>query len=255
MVEKTDKSFQFRDKTFFSNDRVELLTLLKNVIFKTKKPFLVFTPNPEQLVLAEQDSTFSLELKQADLLLPDGVGLMWASNLLSNESNPPLKERLPGRLIVEDLLFLAKEEKLSTLVIGGQNYANEDHFLWQGEKINWSPGYLNVNNPTDGEEVALSQLISELRPKIVFVAFGAPQQERWLLTHRSLLESSGVALGMVVGGTFDYLLGKVPTPPAWVAKRGLEWLFRLITQPHRLFRQLKLLDFVWLVLEEKWQSV
>lgn len=254
MEKKTDKSFQFRDKSIFSNGKSELLTLVKNVIDQTKKPFLIFTPNPEQLVLAETDERFDLELKQADLLLPDGVGLMWASSFLSNETNPPIEERLPGRLVVEDLLKLAKEQKLSALVIGGRDYSKDDYFVIDGQKIYWTAGYLDVNNPTDGEEVALTQLVEEIKPDLIFVAFGAPQQERWLLTHLPLLAKNQVKIGMAVGGTFDYLLGKVPTPPIWVSKIGLEWLFRLVTQPHRLGRQLKLLNFVWLVLEEKWQS-
>jgi N-acetylglucosaminyldiphosphoundecaprenol N-acetyl-beta-D-mannosaminyltransferase len=254
MEENTDKSFQFRDKTIFSNDRSELLTLVKNVLIQAKSPFLIFTPNPEQLVLAETDESFNLELKKADLLLPDGVGLMWASNFLSNENNPPIKERLPGRLIVEDLLNLAKEQKLSTLVIGGRDYANEESFLINGQKIYWTAGYLDVNNPTEGEEVEISKLIEKIKPDFVFVAFGAPQQEHWLLTHLPLMKANHVGVGMAVGGTFDYLLGKVPTPPIWVSKMGLEWLFRLITQPHRFGRQLKLFNFVGLVLEEKWQN-
>lgn len=254
MEENTDKSFQFRDKTIFSNGRSELLTLVKNVINQAKSPFLIFTPNPEQMVLAETDEEFNLELKKADLLLPDGVGLMWASNFLSNEANPPIKERLPGRLIVEDLLKLAKEQKLSTLVIGGRDYTNEESFLINGQKIHWMAGYLDVNNPTDGEEMTVTQLVERVKPDLIFVAFGAPQQEHWLLTHLPLMKTNGVKVGMAVGGTFDYLLGKVPTPPTWVAKMGLEWLFRLVTQPHRFGRQLKLLNFVGLVLEEKWQN-
>lgn len=254
MEENTDKSFQFRDKTIFSNGRSELLTLVENVINQAKSPFLIFTPNPEQLVLAETDESFNLELKKADLLLPDGVGLMWASKFLSNEANPPLKERLPGRVIVEDLLKIAKEQKMSVLVIGGRDYSHEDYFLVNGQKIFWTAGYLDVNNPTEGEEMEVSKLIEKIRPDLIFVAFGAPQQEHWLLAHLPLMEDHGTKLGMVVGGTFDYLLGKVPTPPVWVAKMGLEWLFRLITQPHRLGRQLKLFSFLWLMLEEKWQT-
>lgn len=254
MDKKTDKSFQFRNKTIFSSSKSELLSLLENVIFQTKKTFLVFTPNPEQLVLAERDQRFNQELQSADLLVPDGVGLMWASRILSDHENPVISERIPGRVLVEDLLEIAKRKKQTVLVVGGRDYAANDHFTYNGLEIAWTEGYLDVANPTDGEEVALTELVEKLKPSLVFVAFGAPWQEHWLLSHQSLLSTNGSKIGMAVGGTFDYLLGKVPTPPQVISKVGLEWLFRLVTQPHRWSRQLKLIDFVWLVLEEKWQA-
>lgn len=254
MAKKTDNSFHFRGKSVFSNDRSELLTLVKNQLSGSKPVFFIFTPNPEQLMLAERDANFSLELQAADLLLPDGVGLIWASKILATPTNPSIKERLPGRLVVKDLLQIAKDQRLTTLVIGGRDYADHDQFVVDGTICHWTEGYIDANNPTDGEEVALAELLAKIKPGLVFVAFGAPLQERWLLKHRQLLNDHGVKIGMVVGGTFDYLLNKVPTPPNWVAKMGLEWLFRLITQPHRLGRQLRLIEFVFLVLEEKWQN-
>lgn len=254
MAKKTDNSFHFRGKSIFSNNRSELLTLLKNQLFSSKPVLVIFTPNPEQLMLAERDANFSLELQAADLLLPDGVGLIWASKVLATATNPGIKARLPGRLVVQDLLQITKTEQLTTLVIGGRDYAQGDRFVVAGAICHWTEGYVDANHPTDSEEVALSEMLAKLRPSLVLVALGAPLQERWLLKHRRLLNESGVKIGMVVGGTFDYLLNKVPTPPDWVAKMGLEWLFRLITQPQRLGRQLRLIEFVLLVMEEKWQN-
>lgn len=251
MTTKTDKSFYFRGKSIFSSDMSELLTLVTKAIKSQTGPFLIFTPNPEQLVLAEQQPSFDLELKVADLLLPDGIGLVLASRVLRNQSNREIAERLPGRVVAAKLLGLAKENNQTVLVIGGQGYSSTDHFFYEGLQCHWTPGYKKVASPTAAEEASLKQLLQTLRPALVLVAFGAPHQEHWLVTHRELLAESDVRVGMAVGGTFDFLLGKVPTPPTWVSRYGGEWLFRLITQPWRFFRQLRLIVFVVLVVREK----
>lgn len=255
---KTYNSFHFRGKHIFGSNKVELLEFFKKSIFrenKQKNVFLAFTPNPEQIVLAESDSGFNQVLKQADILVPDGVGLVVASKILSSDSNPSIKERIPGRVLVEDLLALAKSNKLKVLLIGGRDYSHTGKVKVNGVEIEWDQGYQDVFNPTQGEEVSLKERIDKVKPDILFVAFGAPMQEKWLVSHKEVLSKSNIKLGMAVGGSFDYLLGIVPSPPLWISKIGLEWLFRLVIQPWRYKRQLKLISFMMLVLEEKWQSI
>ena len=80
---------------------------------------------------------------------------------------------------------------------------------------------------------------------ILFVAFGAPKQEKWIAEN---LEKIPVKVAMGVGGAFDYISGRVPRAPAWIRRLSLEWLFRLIIQPWRIKRQLKLLKYLWLIM-------
>lgn len=250
-----DRSFQIRGKIIFSKGMSELLKNLKKSLSSQKETILVFTPNPEQIMLAESSQEFNDYLLQADILVPDGVGLTYAARILGKDDNEQNIERIPGRLLAEEVIKLAEQQNKKILVIGGRDYSTTGKITVSGVEMNWSSAYVDVNNPTEGEEVALRERIEAVKPDIVFVAFGAPAQEEWLVRNREYLSEQGVKIGMVVGGTFDYLLGIVPSPPSWVSKIGLEWLFRLVTQPWRVKRQLKLISFIWLVLEEKWQSI
>lgn len=255
---KTDKSFQFRGKSFFGKGRAELLKNLKNALSRRNRQnetLLVFTPNPEQIMLAETDQEFNKFLLGADILVPDGVGLTIAAKMLGKNKVEQQIERIPGRLLVEDLIKLSKVEKYKILIIGGRDYSQTGTVVINGFEMSWDPGYLDVFNPTEGEEVALQKRIEQVNPDIIFVAFGAPMQEKWLVQHQQFLSQNNVGLGMAVGGSFDYLLEIVPSPPTWVSKMGFEWLFRLVTQPWRFNRQLKLISFLGLVLEEKWQAM
>jgi N-acetylglucosaminyldiphosphoundecaprenol N-acetyl-beta-D-mannosaminyltransferase len=251
MAKKIDSTLHFRGKTIFGNDKFELLKFLENHLKTRKTTFSVFTPNPEQLVLAEHDESFNQVLKSADLLIPDGMGLVWASRILTSDENQKIKERIAGRAVVTDLLQISKNKNLSVLVIGGRNYSKTGKLEINGLEIDWLKGYANVAQKKEAEEKIIQKKIKELKPKMVFVAFGAPEQEKWINEHKELLKKSDVRLVMAVGGSFDYLLGKVPTPPAIVGNLGLEWLFRLIFQPWRWRRQLRLIEFVGLIANMK----
>lgn len=255
MTINNDKSFHFRNKAIFSRSKGELLKILKKSFSRGKETILLFTPNPEQMVLAEEDQSFNQVLQRGDILIPDGVGLIIASKVLKSNDNSVIEERIPGRVLVEDIIAIAKNDNLKILLIGGKEYSQTGVVSVNGAEIDWTSGYLDAFNPTEGEEVALQERIAQVEPDIIFVAFGAPMQEKWLVKYEALLNQHGVKLGMAVGGTFDYLLKFVPSPPLIISKMGLEWLFRLVTQPWRYKRQLKLISFLGLVLEEKWQSM
>ena len=93
-------------------------------------------------------------------------------------------------------------------------------------------------------------MIKQIKPRLVFVALGAPTQELWIAQHRNLLRKNNVEIAMAVGGSFDYLLNKVPRAPRWMQKLGLEWLFRLIIEPWRIKRQLRLIGFIALTIKK-----
>lgn len=221
----------------------------------------IFTPNPEQVVLAKQDPTFAKTLQKADYLLADGIGLIWASSLLKffGRQKLSLTERLTGVEVVEYLLSLAQQNKFKVLVVGGRDYKgsyegelfeDQDSLLKIGPNLYWTEAYQDKNEILPIEEQALAKIIKKLQPSLVFVALGAPDQEKWIIDHLKLLQSNRVRIAMAVGGSFDFILAKVPRAPQFLQKIGLEWLYRLIKQPWRYRRQLRLLAFIKLTWRE-----
>lgn len=208
---------------------------------RTKKHYIV-TPNPEILVAAQKNKKLVQVLNRADLALPDGIGLLWASRFLGQ----PLKEKLTGVDFMEKLCELAEKEGFTVGLIGGENgvavkTAECLKKRYPGLKIvfvaeEWISPYLPSNN---------------LSIDILFVAFGAPKQEIWISQN---LKRLPVKVAMGVGGAFDFLAGVVPRSPRWIQNLGLEWLFRLIRQPSRIKRQLALLKFLFLIWQEKRSS-
>jgi len=250
-MKKIDSTALLFDLALFSNRRVDLLSILEKWLDEAQGLHVVYTPNPEQIVQSRGNKKFRQVLEEADVLLPDGVGLVIASRLLSLlDKSKPLSERIAGVEVVADLLELARQKELKVLVIGGRNYSPEDYFAHEGAKIDWTPGYKNALKPTLSEKRELESKIKEIRPDLVFVAFGAPTQELWIKQHRALLSKNKVKIAMAVGGSFDYLLNKVPRAPYWFRKLGLEWLFRLVVEPWRLKRQLRLVAFMVLTIKK-----
>jgi N-acetylglucosaminyldiphosphoundecaprenol N-acetyl-beta-D-mannosaminyltransferase len=266
-TKKVDNRGKIWSPNLFGGSKAQLLNEL-DVHLKTSTELKVIsTPNPEQYVQASENPDFLTALQASDLLLPDGWGLVWAYWLLSQRGHvPALAERIPGREVVTALLSMASRRGMYVLVIGGWGYADKQYQVWQVEEVGnkdthgspdshklplwWTPGFKDVKQPQQSEHAALATLLETYQPDIVFVALGAPDQEMWVHTHRELLEKNGVKLAMSVGGSFDTILGLLPEPPALVAKLKLEWLFRLVLQPWRWKRQLRLLRFVGLVVQE-----
>jgi N-acetylglucosaminyldiphosphoundecaprenol N-acetyl-beta-D-mannosaminyltransferase len=254
---KTDKTNLLFGLDFFGRGRYELLDLLGNQVENSSKLSYIVTPNPEQVIQSRSDRQFLRNLQAADLIVPDGMGIIWASQLLAIKSQQPaLPERIGGVDLALDLLELAREKKLTTLVIGGRDYSPEVGGVGQPQPLDlqpdlyWLAGYQNIANPQPSEEKQVTAAIKKLKPDLVFVAFGAPYQEEWAVAHRQLCQQSGVKILMVVGGAFDYILGRVPRAPKWLQRLGGEWIFRLVSQPWRWRRQLRLISYIKLVLVE-----
>ena len=263
----------------FVNLKKDLSRWLKGRLAQSKLK-LIATPNPEQVVLASKNQEFLAVLNQFDVLIPDGVGLVWASRFFKARGliETAVKERVTGVDLVSWLLEFAFEYNLKVLLVGGKdlgklkiqnlklkieddndnqlvvhdvremNLDKRDRLKNKQTVVYWTEAYKDKLKRTKKEEAELKNLISKLRPDIVLVAFGAPFQEMWLLEHRQLLERSGVKLGMVVGGALDMLVGRLPRAPYIMQQLGLEWFWRLVLEPSRIKRQLKLLKFIWLTL-------
>ena len=171
-------------------------------------PALVMTPNAEQFVQASSDSSFWHSLSQADVLLPDGAGLVLAARLLFGAD--AIADRLAGADLLSDVISQARAQQLKVLVVGGRDYARPNQFghatlqvqLPDGSSsaLDWTPGYFDIAHPTPTEHATVRWVINHLKPDVVLVAFGAPWQEAWAIRHQELLASVGTRLVMVIGG-------------------------------------------------------
>lgn len=206
----------------------EVLTILNSQFsISNSKPFFVVTVNPEFVMLAQDDPEFKNILNNADLAIPDGVGLRFAQKTLNI---------IPGRKLVEEILKL---NKYKVFFLGGQNgVAQEMAEKFGGE---FDSGETDIKHPTRNAEIITK--INKYKPDILLVAYGALYQEKWLNANSHRLNAR-VRIG--VGGAFDYLTGRSAILPEWVSRIGLEWLWRLYHEPWRWRRQLNLVKFVLL---------
>ncbi len=201
-------------------DEVTLSEAVERVLQAKKRPFFVVTPNPEQIVQAQEDEEFRKILNSADLAIPDGVGLRWAG----------VKTRVSG---IELMEALAKSGK-KMMFIGGRRGA--------AEKTAKKLGGYGIEEPD-------IERINQYQPEILFVGLGAPKQEKWVAKHLDELDAKIV---MVVGGALDQIADPSLRPPKWLDKLGLGWFYRLLREPWRWKRQLRLIRFGWMVIGNLW---
>lgn len=252
-MKNIDKNVNFWGLPLVSSSRHVVLNEVTDWINNSSKLAYIFTPNPEQVIQAKSQDSFKGTLQQARWLLPDGVGLLWATQLVSLiDGSPALTTTLPGREIVSQLIQLAKSHKWKIVLLGGRDYNHRIPADWP---IIWLEGYQDSQHPTREEETHIITALKKHRPSIVMVALGAPRQETWLVDHQAVLEQANVKIGMAVGGSFDTLLGVLQPAPSWMSRSGLEWLFRLVQQPWRWRRQTRLLEFIVLTLGEMIRAV
>ncbi len=256
------------DLHFFSSSQRELLQVLENHLSTTDRTLLtIHTPNPEQVVQAHADPDFKQVLQGADILLPDGMGIVWASRLLSlmGRTEGSIQQRIAGVDVVAQLLRHAREADLQVLVVGGRNYHQKLLDLPDGvmemlqvgkgaerlpvQVAHWTPAYKQVQRPTHSEEEALRTTLTTLKPDIVFVCFGAPHQEQWIARYQDTLAAADVGIAMSVGGSFDFLTHTIDRAPKLMQTLGFEWLYRLYQQPWRWRRQLRLVTFIKLTIK------
>jgi N-acetylglucosaminyldiphosphoundecaprenol N-acetyl-beta-D-mannosaminyltransferase len=197
-------------------------------------PHHVVTANVDYLRLTGQVPGFRDLINTADLVLPDGMPLLWGSRLLGS----PLPERVTGVDMLVDCAGLAAAKGYGLFLLGaGPGVAEEAARVLRAR----CPGvrvvgtYAPPMRPlTPSENEATVRVIQEMQPDMLFVAFGAPKQDQWIRAH---LDRLGVPVCMGVGGAFDMLAGRVKRAPTWMQHGGLEWLYRVTQEPTRLWQR------------------
>jgi len=209
---------------------------------KQEKPRYLVTPNPEIITYAQKDHNFKDILNKADLSIPDGAGLLLASNKLT--------QKVTGTDLLSKLLPVAQNKNLKIGFLGSDNKTLQ---ALSCVLVNKYPK-LKVFYLESGGEISISGKPKNPLPTpsqkidILFIALGFPKQEYWISKN---LNTFPAKVFIPVGGALDYLSGKVKRAPLLLKKLHLEWFYRLINQPQRAARQLKGLNFFLLILKEK----
>ncbi len=215
----------------------KFLSLFKNGTFSA-----IYTPNPEIIMMAQDDEPLKEALLDADLVIPDGIGVVYASRI----HKLGLEERIPGIEFMDRMLKFCNNTKGSIFILGGKPGVPEKAC----EKISEKYPNIDIKGCQDGyftpeEELKVVDKINEVKPDILFVALGCPKQEKWIHEHRKILNTR-VAMG--VGGSVDVWAGHAKRAPKLFIKLNLEWFYRLLREPSRLGRMMSLPKFLLRVL-------
>ena len=202
----------------------------------------VCTVNPEFIMIAQRDPIFFNILNRAALCVPDGVGLLWASRQL----DAPLPERVTGSDGVPLIARHAAEQGWRIFLLGAaEGVAARAAAILQSRHPRLLIAGAHSGSPAESAEDEIVAMVNASGADILFVAYGAPAQDKWIARN---LPRLGVSVAMGVGGSLDFIAGVAPRAPQWMRERGIEWLYRLIRQPWRMRRMLRLPRFVFAVL-------
>jgi N-acetylglucosaminyldiphosphoundecaprenol N-acetyl-beta-D-mannosaminyltransferase len=190
--------------------------------------------------------------------VPDGVGVLWAARRLGH----PLRERVAGVDLMRQLCAQGSQYKWRAFFLGAragiaERTAASLAFKYQGLVV--AGTYAGSPRPEDDEDTAAR--VRRAHPNLLFVAYGAPAQDKWLSRNLPLLAASGAGnqpatnppglVGIGIGGAFDFVTGLRKRAPDWMQHKGLEWLYRLLREPNRWRRQTAL---VWFAINVMLQS-
>lgn len=206
---------------------------------------MIFTPNPEMVMEARKNEEFMEILNASTMNVPDGIGIVYGSKFTSS----PIKHRVAGYDLVQDVFDKMKDMGKTAYFFGGApgiaDRAKEAmEAKHKGLKVvGTANGYFD-----DKREKEIIAEINELKPDLLLVGIGFPKQEKWIYTH---IKDLNIKTAVGVGGSFDVMSGNVKRAPKFFINHGLEWFYRLITQPSRFVRMMQLPLFMLVVIKSK----
>ena len=231
------------DIPFINESKINVLKSIHNAIQNKNKKFIV-TANPEIVMETRKDKDYKSIIQSADYIIPDGIGIL----LAAKRKKTPIKERIPGVELMEDMLEYANTHKKTCYFLGAE--AKVNHALVKKVKMDYPDliiggshhGFFELNDTSIVEDVKNSNA------DIIFVALGFPRQEKWIYQNYETFDK-GVFMG--VGGSFDVISETVKRAPKLWIKLNLEWLYRIIIQPTRVNRIFVVIKFLLLTLFKK----
>ncbi len=224
--------------------------LLERVVGRVRlgERTVIFTPNPQMLLGAHENTELRALLCRSDINLPDGVGVLAAARMLGT----PIAERISGIDFAETLLSLAADQGLSLFLLGGRQGVAED----AAERLKYRLPALSVCGIQHGyfqkqgsENEAVIEKINAANPDILFICMGFPTQEQWIDENIGRLPSVKLAMGL--GGSMDVWSGRLCRAPRMMRMCGCEWLWRAIREPRRAKIVFEAPKFFYLVTRQR----
>jgi N-acetylglucosaminyldiphosphoundecaprenol N-acetyl-beta-D-mannosaminyltransferase len=214
----------------------EALRTLKMLMFD-HGPNMIITLNTEMVMLAQRNASFREIINKAALILPDSIGLVWASTILGDK----LPERLPGVDIVQHFAQIINQNRFRLFLLGAApGVAEQVAIIFQNRYQGIDIVGTYAGSPSIDDEENICEIINRSKAQILLVAYKVPEQEFWIARNLNKLH---VSIVINVGGTFDFIAGVTKRAPKWMQNAGLEWFFRLLQQPQRWRRMLALPRF------------
>lgn len=195
----------------------------------------VVTPNVDHIIKLENDNEFKKVYENADLILTDGKPLIWISRILKN----PIKEKVSGSDLFPRICELAAKKKYKLFLLGAaegvaEKAANNLMSRYKGLNVvgTFSPDCGFENDSKKINEII--NIINKCKPDILAVGFGAPKQEKFIYKYKDSLK---VPMSLAIGASIDFEAGNVKRAPIWMQNFGLEWFYRFLKEPRRMFKR------------------
>lgn len=222
----------------------ETVKVLEEAVL-SKKPHQVITANPIMVMAALEDPAIMTVMKDAEMIVPDGTGVVWAANYCGD----PVAERVPGFELLHELLRVGENYRWGVYLLGSTPEVIQETAV----RLQQQYPAIRIVGYRDGffgsaEDEQVIATIQQAAPDLLFVARGADTQEPWIHKHKHTLQ---VPVMMGVGGSFDVISGKSKRAPKLFQKLRLEWFYRLLREPSRAGRMLALPKFAVKVMRDK----
>lgn len=237
--------------TYVNNvDMSETICAIEEMIASKNKSYIVAI-NVDVVMKIENDSYLKKIVDDADMVLVDGKPLVWISKLHKR----PVKAKISGSDLVPELCKVAQKKKYTIFIIGGKDgiaekaKANLEKKLPDIEIVGvYAPPFGFEKNQDELDRI--NAMISDVYPDLLIACFGCPKQEKWIYEN---IDKYDAKVTICAGATVDFLAGNVKRAPRWMSDHGLEWFYRLLQEPKRMFKRYLIDDVKILRLVRKYK--
>lgn len=239
--------------TYVNNvDMSQALSAIEQMVLRGKKSYIVAV-NVDVVMKIEEDLYLKKITDKADMVLVDGKPLIW----ISNWHKKPVKAKISGSDLIPLLCELAANKGYSIFIIGGKEGIAEQARRRLEEKLSrinivgtYAPPFGFEKDETELQKI--NEMISRVHPDLLIACFGCPKQEKWIYENYQKYDAK---VSICAGATVDFLAGNVNRAPKWMSEHGLEWFYRFLQEPKRMFKRYFIDDVKILKLIRKyWRS-